>query len=411
MKKYHLVFRNAGGIFTAFYSDIFIKGGYGDFGLVSTYEKPVGQLFISKQDEERANKIGLRLYSNQERIKSLIKKGRKLSEELNYVSRFPSKVWLKTRSDAEIKKLLKRLCFYAIRHLRIYRFLEAMVVGGVEREIEESICKKVDNPVLVYQYLRYLLNSSNKNTIVQKRQKILTGLKLSRRIKNLCDSTRKTGKEKLFFRKAINRWFDSMELLLKEISRRRNLTIEQIKSCLYKEVIPILDKKKISFSKINQRKEYFVAVKGRAVGIFYTGKRAKTILSRFKIGILESKKIKEFRGSVANPGLTRGRAKLFTFGIGKEVNIRLNKQILEMKKGDVLVAETTGPELILACKKASAIIADEGGINSHAAIVSREFDIPCVVGTQIATQVLKDGDFVEVDANKGMVKILKRAKR
>lgn len=53
---------------------------------------------------------------------------------------------------------------------------------------------------------------------------------------------------------------------------------------------------------------------------------------------------------------------------------------------------------------------DEGGIACHAAIVSRELGIPCIIGTKIATKVLKDGDLVEVDANKGAVKILKRAK-
>jgi pyruvate,water dikinase len=61
-------------------------------------------------------------------------------------------------------------------------------------------------------------------------------------------------------------------------------------------------------------------------------------------------------------------------------------------------------------KKAAAIITDEGGINSHAAIISRELKKPCIIGTKIATQVLKDGDFVEIDANRGVVKILKRVK-
>jgi len=55
-------------------------------------------------------------------------------------------------------------------------------------------------------------------------------------------------------------------------------------------------------------------------------------------------------------------------------------------------------------KKAGAIVTDEGGITCHAAIVSRELGIPCVVGTKIVTKVFKDGDLVEVDANKGLVK-------
>ena len=53
---------------------------------------------------------------------------------------------------------------------------------------------------------------------------------------------------------------------------------------------------------------------------------------------------------------------------------------------------------------------DEGGITCHAAIISREMKIPCVIGTKVATRILKDGDLVEVDAEKGIVKILERFK-
>jgi pyruvate,water dikinase len=67
----------------------------------------------------------------------------------------------------------------------------------------------------------------------------------------------------------------------------------------------------------------------------------------------------------------------------------------------------TRPEYVPLMKKAAGIITDEGGITCHAAIVSRELKIPCVIGTKIATKVLKDGDMVEVDADKGIVKILK----
>jgi len=78
-----------------------------------------------------------------------------------------------------------------------------------------------------------------------------------------------------------------------------------------------------------------------------------------------------------------------------------------MKKGDILVAAMTSPDYILAMKKASAIITDEGGMTCHAAIVSRELGIPCIVNTKIATRVLKDGDLVEVDTKKGVINIFK----
>lgn len=68
----------------------------------------------------------------------------------------------------------------------------------------------------------------------------------------------------------------------------------------------------------------------------------------------------------------------------------------------------THPDDITSIKKCRAIITDEGGILSHASVVSRELNKPCIIGTKIATKVLKDGMYIEVDADKGVVKIIKK---
>jgi pyruvate,water dikinase len=80
--------------------------------------------------------------------------------------------------------------------------------------------------------------------------------------------------------------------------------------------------------------------------------------------------------------------------------------MVKMNRGEILISASTSPNLMPAILKAAAIVTNEGGLTCHAAIVSREFKIPCVVGTQFATQVLKDGDRVEVDAGKGIVRKL-----
>ncbi len=93
-------------------------------------------------------------------------------------------------------------------------------------------------------------------------------------------------------------------------------------------------------------------------------------------------------------------------GIARIVNT--TKDLKKVKKGNILVTSMTTPDFVPAMEKASSFITDEGGILCHAAIVSREMKKPCIIGTKIATQVLKDGDLVEVDANKGVVRILKK---
>jgi phosphohistidine swiveling domain-containing protein len=81
----------------------------------------------------------------------------------------------------------------------------------------------------------------------------------------------------------------------------------------------------------------------------------------------------------------------------------LEKQISEMGQGEILVAEFTAPELMSACKKAKALVTDLGGMLSHAAIISRELGIPCIVGTKSATKALTNGDIVVLDMRYGHI--------
>jgi phosphohistidine swiveling domain-containing protein len=108
--------------------------------------------------------------------------------------------------------------------------------------------------------------------------------------------------------------------------------------------------------------------------------------------------IRELKGSIAHKGILNGKVKVVmtAYEIGK------------VEEGDILVAPTTAPSYIIGMNKASAFITDEGGITSHAAIVAREMKKPCIIGTKIATKILKDGDLVEVDANTGVVRILSK---
>lgn len=104
--------------------------------------------------------------------------------------------------------------------------------------------------------------------------------------------------------------------------------------------------------------------------------------------------------------------KWYVIWIAKVINANFTNfdnlldEIVKMKNGDILIAETTSPDLMLACNKASAIITNQWWIWSHAAIVSRELDIPCVVWTWNATILIKDWDKLEVDANNWIIKIL-----
>lgn len=107
----------------------------------------------------------------------------------------------------------------------------------------------------------------------------------------------------------------------------------------------------------------------------------------------EEKLIPLCKGLPASPGIGRGIVK----------NIKNLTEISQVEEGDILVTEMTNPDMVPAMKKARAVVTDEGGRTCHAAIVSRELQIPCIVGAKNATQVLKDGIEVTVDATRGIV--------
>lgn len=106
------------------------------------------------------------------------------------------------------------------------------------------------------------------------------------------------------------------------------------------------------------------------------------------------------KGNVAMPGKVQGKVCLFHWGDNLEDRLEF------IKENKVLVAGQTRPQLMPLIRQASAIVTDEGGVISHAAIVSRELGIPCITGTKEATGVFNDGDMVEVDADSGIVKLL-----
>lgn len=112
--------------------------------------------------------------------------------------------------------------------------------------------------------------------------------------------------------------------------------------------------------------------------------------------IIKTDKIKAkiITGAVGFRGFARGPVKIVT---------KL-EHCGKVKAGDILVASSTYPSFIIAMRRAAAFVSDEGGIACHAAMIAREMHKPCVIGTKNATQVLKDGELVEVDAINGVVR-------
>lgn len=259
-------------------------------------------------------------------------------------------------------------------------------------DIIKDFIKRRINPI------REIKNyKQEKRELKLKQSKILNGINLSSYEKQIIELARDAVFYKPY-RRELQTWsYYNMETVLKEIANRLFLSLKQVRMMLPNEIGKALLKNKFHVNSINERMSLVIYGRTKGKRFCFTGKQAREFI---KNNIKKEKIIRnvsKILGTVAFKGMAKGKVKI----------INSPDEMIKMSDNDILISASTSPNLMPAIRKAKAIITNEGGLTCHAAIVSREFKIPCIIGTKIATKVLKDGDKVEVDANKGIVKKIK----
>ncbi len=187
-----------------------------------------------------------------------------------------------------------------------------------------------------------------------------------------------------------------IEVFCKEASMRFDIDPWDIKYYTFEEYRELLltgkvvdkdlleKRRKLSVCFMEKEGEHGVKVK------WLYGKEAEQIFDKTLV-----KATDEIKGQVANSPVPK---------LTGTVQVIMDVHKESFDEGNILVTSMTRPEFVPLMRKAKAIVTDEGGITCHAAIMSRELGIPCIIGTKNATKTLKDGDVVEIDADKGIVR-------
>ncbi len=178
------------------------------------------------------------------------------------------------------------------------------------------------------------------------------------------------------------------------IAKKLNLALNQIKYLTIEEMEAALNNK-LDYEKLvtARQRDYAILLAGENLFVL-NGEKSSKLMQKLQIEKAETNNSNEVKGTPAVKGIVTGIVKVVN-----EID-----ELEKVQKGDVLVTKNTTPTFVPAMRKAVAIVTDEGGITCHAAIVSRELGIPCIIGTGNGTLALKDGDLVEVNANNGVVK-------
>ena len=348
---------------------IFHPRGYGvfDYRLLIVKDSIVG--YLSKNGEKYAYQFGSRLLNFSFAKKILLQ----LKNFDNRLKNFKSSKNINNFSQLELIREWKKAEQVFMELGSLYRYCEQTVVKPLESVVlhackhDGDLIQILKNPTLAIQF----------NFSSYQKQALYTLIQL--------------GKLKYAIHSRLEPWVENIYKLAKVIAKRDNLTVEQVLALRHFEFLPALNGKLPSITELNKRLNGCVLMPAK------TGRRWECLTGKeFKYWYdkLESvNNVDQITGIIAQRGIARGPVKI-------HLSVVKHSYI---PKGSVLVCGMTNPQIVPMLKNAVAIITDEGGLTCHAAIISRELGIPCIVGAKIATKVLKDGDLVEVDAERGIV--------
>ncbi|MFA4834171.1 MAG: PEP-utilizing enzyme [Patescibacteria group bacterium] len=436
-KNYHIIFNLKEDVLLTYYFEIGMRRKLKRFGLANIELIYIdGQFYFNKRDIAKYNFSNKKIMAVIKKLRRFLKEYLKFCEEIRGKN-YAGKNWLSLISD--FKKFVSFLGkAMAIVDVPVYceSFFEKRVMAGLKENgfrqkdfyilstpLYESYRKrrhadliKIKAEKMTKAEFRQKWGWSNTmafsyrpvdETFLDKALKEIKDFRKEKEIFNRRDREEKSRFNKLYRRlptdlrkdadliqeliairdyrvEVINRGCYCAMNLLGEISRRLELNYKEVINLTPEEII----KKKIPVD-LSARLKGFACVADK----IYTGEELRALWDLFN-----RKEEADFvKGTPASKGIVKGRARI----------ILKAAESGKLKKGEILICEQTTPDYLVGIKKAAAIVTNIGGLTCHAAIISREFGIPCIVGTKIATQVLKDGDRVEVDANKGIVRILK----
>ena len=244
----------------------------------------------------------------------------------------------------------------------------------------------------VKQRLKLLLP---KKSVLRKSRAVELKVKLSKIDRRLVELLKHYSVYKDDRKKEILVYLHYIDRILQEVSRRMGLSMEEVRASCPFEFKDVFNGK-LTKKELDDRLHYSVIVWER-------NKKKARILSGLHGKNWEGKTltkgthdVKIIKGNTASLGKVTGKVRILLKAGDSN----------QLKDGEVLVTFMTSPDFMPAISRCSAIVTDLGGVTSHAAIISRELKLPCIVGTKIATKVLRTGDSVEVNANQGIVTIL-----
>jgi len=256
------------------------------------------------------------------------------------------------------------------KHTRDYGWLGYGFIGPKWDEtyfigIMSSLLRQDKSPEKMIEEIK-----QDRERLFREQEKIIKSLGLDDNEQKLFEVARGFVFTKGYRKDSMFKFYSRIEMFYKEIARRLHVSVTDIRFCFPHEFEKLMSSDPKLIKTLRERQKFFVweSIGKYEDDIYLTGQEARKHLKKLSFEKEESTDVSILNGACACPGRSKSKVKI----------INIPKEMSKMEKGDILVSIATSPDLVPAMKKASAIVTDMGGITSHAAIVSRELNIPCV---------------------------------
>lgn len=326
---------------------------------------------------------------------------KKIGNDFNLLSQ-PTKISFTRQEEIELEKIAQEAKSTGIEHVKDKIIAHSKKYFWLENNFHDTKTLKADyfqKKVEGLMKTEMVFDDKNRlGKIQQEKERAMKGFsEKSRFIVKLVD-------EFMIFqdiRKKYTLWSDFViDSFSKEFSRRFKIDYNLIRFLTAPMAKKMLETGKVETETLMKIKDccFLEYYEEKDQVDMYFGEEAKKKHKKFYNADYSSE---ELEGLTANYGRAQGKARV----------ILDPRKISEIVEGEILVTSMTTPDFVVAMKKAAAIVTDEGGITCHAAIISRELGIPCIIGTKKATELINTGDLLDVKANHGLVIIKEKTEK
>jgi phosphohistidine swiveling domain-containing protein len=355
------------------------------------YNQEVLTAYATSKELCEVDKFTEHLAGNQEEILNLEKEFNSIRRKIKSLRVIINNKNARKCTNQELYSLFEVLIGALRDYVKVYLWTEPHFTERIEKEafslLDIKIGKKRNMERIVAGLLSYDKKMTAKYMLDAKTLKTLYLLN-------------EVAKMRFRAKKISTPLVDLSEILLREASRRTYLAVMQISNLDLKELKELLCRsKQPNLELVNMRQKHF-ALKINVMRQPIAENISNIGIKRFIQYDQRHADKKIFKGIIVYPGKVSGRARIVPPMSGEK---EYKMYISTLKKTDIIVAAMTSPDLTPAFSKVAAVITDEGGLMSHAALVAREKRIPCIIGTKIATRALNNGDRIAVDADNGTV--------